>query len=77
MAHALRRRGASVGTDDFARPAIRFAGVVTPGLMMGAKVTRHVPPEKAREAWGSVVAQVVDQDLALGVRFDLPPRRGR
>ena len=28
------------------------------------------------ELWEAVVAQVIAQKLALGERFDLPPRRG-
>jgi len=68
---------AAAAPEGFARPAIRHPGVVTPGLMMGAKATRRVPLETVRQVWESVVEQVVDQDLALGVRFDLPRRRER
>ena len=59
----------------FARPAIRLNGVITPGLMMGAKATRSLSVERVKELWDSVVAQVIEQKLSLGVRFDLPPRR--
>jgi hypothetical protein len=59
----------------FARPAIRLNKVITSGLMMGAKATRGLSVERVKELWDSVVAHVIQQKLALGVRFDLPPRR--
>jgi hypothetical protein len=66
---------ARVGDEGFERPAIRLEGLITPGLMMGAKATRGLSFEQATELWREVVGQVLDRDLALGVRFDLPPRR--
>jgi hypothetical protein len=66
---------AELGWEGFARPAIRLDEVVTPGLMMGAKRTSNLSLERLKELWDAVVAQVIDQDLALGTRFDLPPRR--
>jgi hypothetical protein len=65
----------TLAPKGFARPAIRLKEVITPGLMMGAKATRHLSVERVKELWDSVVAQVIEQKLALGVRFDLPPRR--
>lgn len=65
----------TVAPKGFARPAIRLNDVITPGLMMGAKATRSLSVERVKELWDSVVAQVIEQKLALGVRFDLPPRR--
>jgi hypothetical protein len=59
----------------FARPAIRLNGVINPRLMMGAKATRGLSVERIKELWDAVTAQVLNQGLALGVRFDLPPRR--
>ena len=67
---------AALAPEGFARPAIRLDEVITPGLMMGAKATRNLSVERIKELWDAVAAQVLEQDLALGVRFDLPPRRG-
>jgi hypothetical protein len=66
---------AEVGREGFMRPAIRLDEVITPGLMMGAKRTSNLSLERLKELWDAVVAQVIDQDLSLGTRFDLPPRR--
>jgi len=59
----------------FVRPIIRLDGIITPGLMMGAKVTHNLALGEIKQRWDTVVAQVREQNLALGVRFDLPPRR--
>lgn len=66
---------AGSGSAGFLRPQIRLDNVITPGLMMGAKVTRHLSLERVKELWDNVVAQMIDQDLALGTRFKLPPKR--
>lgn len=68
-------RPAQAPVATFARPPIRLDGFVTPGLMMGFKTARDVPVEQVRELWEEVVEQVSEHDLALGTRFDLPPRR--
>jgi hypothetical protein len=56
----------------FARPAISLPGVVTPGLMMGAKRTRDLTLDQLRGLWDEVVAQVLAQGLQLAVRIALP-----
>lgn len=66
---------AALAPKGFARPAIRLTDVVTPGLMMGAKATRNLSVERIKELWDAVVSQVMEQELALGVSFDLPARR--
>jgi hypothetical protein len=66
---------AGIGASGFARPIVALDGVITPGLMMGAKATRGVSLDDVTGLWNSVVTQVLDQDLALGTRFDLPARR--
>jgi hypothetical protein len=66
---------AEAGREGFARPSIRLDGFVTPGLMMGAKRTRNLSLGRLKDLWDAVTAQVVEQDLALGTRFELPPRR--
>ena len=43
--------------------------------MMGFKAARNLSAERIKECWDAVVTQVVDQDLALGTQFALPPRR--
>jgi hypothetical protein len=63
------------GVRGFARPAIRVPGVVTPGLMMGSKSTRGVALSDVAGVWNEVVSQVLDEELALGTNFALPPRR--
>jgi hypothetical protein len=59
----------------FERPAIRLDGFVTPGLMMGFKMSRSLTPEQVRGLWESVTGQVINADLALGTSFALPERR--
>lgn len=66
---------AGVGGEGFPRPTISLPGVITPGLMMGAKATRDVGLSDTAALWETVVAQVLEQDLALGLPFSLPPRR--
>lgn len=66
---------AEVGWAGFARPSIRLSGVVNPELRMGSKRTPIPTPERLKRMWDAVVTQVIEQDLALGTRFDLPPRR--
>jgi hypothetical protein len=63
------------GRAGFERPRVRLEGLITPGLMMGAKATRNLSLERVTELWHDVVKQVLDSGLALGVRFDLPPQR--
>lgn len=61
--------------SGFARPAVELEGVITPGLMMGAKATRGLSLNAVEFLWNSVVTQVLDQGLVLGTRFELPERR--
>jgi hypothetical protein len=68
---------AALAPAGFARPAIRLKGLITPGLMMGAKATRNLSAERIKDLWDAVAAQVLEQGLALGVRFDLPSRRSK
>jgi hypothetical protein len=63
------------GDPAFPRPVITLPGVITPGLMMGAKATRDIGLVDVAELWKTVVSQVLDQDLLLGTHFSLPPRR--
>ena len=65
-----------VGRVGFARPPIQLQGV-NPDLTQGVKgmETTSLPVEEIKERWDAVVTQVLDQDLALGTRFALPPRR--
>ena len=66
---------ARTAPKGFARPAVTLDGVITPGLMMGAKVTRNLSIDQIKELWDAVAAQVIEQGLALGIQFSLPPRR--
>ena len=65
-----------IGRVGFARPPIQLPGV-NPDLKQGVKgmETTSLPVEEIKERWDAVVTQVLDQDLALGTRFALPPRR--
>ncbi len=64
-----------VGSSGFARPTVALKDIITPGLMMGVKATRGVSLDALVALWNSVVKQVLDQELALGTRFDTPERR--
>ena len=64
-----------VGSSGFARPTVALKDIITPGLMMGVKATRGLSLDAVVALWNSVVNQVLDQDLALGTRFDIPERR--
>lgn len=59
----------------FARPVVRLDGLITPGLMMGAKATRSLSLAQVKHSWAAVAAQVIEQGLGLGVQFALPLRR--
>ncbi len=67
---------ADEGIRGFARPAIRLEGLITSGLMMGAKATRDLSLAELRDTWQSVVEQVSKQGLALGVRLAMPKVEG-
>jgi hypothetical protein len=54
---------------------VALKDIITPGLMMGVKATRGVSLDAVVALWNSVVKQVLDQELALGTRFDTPERR--
>ncbi len=65
---------ADVGAQGFARPAVRLDDLITPSLKMGFKSTRGLSDGEVEQLWERVTAQVVNQDLALGVRFAMPPK---
>lgn len=67
---------AEEGTHGFPRPPIRLDGLVTPTQMMGMKGKEERSLKELKEAWDSVVSQVLAQDLMLGFRLALPPMRG-
>lgn len=62
----------------FARPSIQLQGV-NPDLTQGMKgaETTSLSVGEIKKRWDAVVKQVLDQGLALGTRFALPPRRER
>ena len=66
---------AGLALSGFARPIVALDGVITPGLMMGAKATRGLSLDHVAVLWNSVVTQVLNQGLALGTRFDMPEKR--
>jgi hypothetical protein len=66
-----------IAPSGFARPTIVVEGMITPGLMMGAKVTRNLSLDHISTVWNDIVTQVLTQGLALGTRFDMPVRRGQ
>jgi hypothetical protein len=58
----------------FRRPAIRIEGIISPSKTQGRK-TVAVSPDRAREVWAKVVAQIVDrgqEELWLGVEAEMP-----
>ena len=57
--------------NGFSRPIINLPGYMTPHLLQGRKTT-EVGEELANDLWQSVVDQVLQQDLMLGVRAELP-----
>jgi hypothetical protein len=57
--------------DGFARPEIRL-GVITPNLTQGKRLNPQASLVDVRRLWTSVVEQVMDAGLLLGVRADLP-----
>jgi hypothetical protein len=65
------------GPKGFPRPAIRLPDVITSSLPIGAKVTRNLSVESVKKMWSRVEKQVLEQGLALGIRFELPPRRAK
>lgn len=65
--------GAGAGAG-FARPALRLPGHIKSGMTMGFKMSRGLSQQKLAQLWKNVVEQTLDQDLALGVEFDMPPR---
>jgi hypothetical protein len=61
----------------FARPAIHLPGIVNPASHQspsGGTPQDRRPIEDVVAAWHTVVDQVSEADLALGVRFETPPR---
>lgn len=66
---------AATATNGFPRPAISLDGYITQSLPMGFKASADVPSDMIEAAWISVVDQVLDAGLYLGVSFDLPPER--
>jgi hypothetical protein len=59
----------------FARPAIRLPDFIKPGMTMGFKLNRALSYDKIAKLWNTIVQQILDQDLALGVEFAMPPKR--
>jgi hypothetical protein len=64
-------RAASKG---FARPRISLPGVITDNLYQGKKLTEPRSLDAIRLLWDSVVRQVKEQGLALGVFAAMPER---
>jgi hypothetical protein len=64
---------AESGARGFARPPIRLGSLITPNLKMGFKSTRGLAERDVLELWEQVTDQVLEQDLALGTRFAMPP----
>jgi hypothetical protein len=58
--------------DGFARPTIRMPGYVTPNLNQGKKFTHDLGIDEMTRLWRTVVQQVQDQGLALGVHAQTP-----
>jgi hypothetical protein len=58
--------------NGFARPEIRLRGYVTPTLTQGKRLNRGVTSREVKAGWESVVRQVREQGLALGVHAELP-----
>ena len=59
----------------FPRPAIDLEPFVTSNLAMSARTTAVADPSDVTELWHRIVAQVVEQGCALGLRADLPGER--
>jgi hypothetical protein len=60
----------------FIRPIINLEDVISPKLAMGFKTTSYDDPENVKKLWESVVKQVIEQGLALGVQTDMPVKTG-
>lgn len=60
--------------DGFSRPEIRL-DVITPNLTQGKRLNVQGSVADVRRLWSSVVEQVEEAGLLLGVRADLPPAR--
>ena len=60
--------------DGFARPEIRL-DVITPNLTQGKRLNPQGSLAVVRRLWTSVVEQVEDAGLLLGVHVDLPTAR--
>jgi hypothetical protein len=59
----------------FKRPVINLDGVVSPNLTQGFKTT-DIDQVRVKELWESVVYQVIEQGLVLGVQTNLPEKIG-
>lgn len=66
---------ASVGTHGFARPRIELPGIVRDNLFMGYRLNLQDSVEATQQLWWSVVEQVREQGLYLGVKIDFPEDR--
>lgn len=64
---------AEAGARGFARPPISLGSLVTPNLKMGFKSTRGLADREVLDLWEQVADQVMQQGLALGTRFAMPP----
>ncbi len=64
------------GRRGFARPVIVGSRFNTNHLRQGKRLNRQTTQVQVRELWQSVVAQVLAQDLCLGIQADMPECRG-
>lgn len=56
----------------FARPIITLPGVITDNLTQGYKLTIEPNIKNIKTTWDSVVKQLYDQNLALGISVEMP-----
>lgn len=67
---------AEEGAQGFSRPTITLPGLITPAKNRGMKGKQERSLDELKRAWRSVVQQVTEPGLKLGVRLTLPPMRG-
>lgn len=60
------------GSCGFARPVIKLPGFITPHLFQGKKIAKGLSDAEMQGLWQSVVQQVKDHGLHLGVHAALP-----
>ncbi len=70
-------RRARPEAPPFARPPIRIDGLINPASKMAARGSnRPLDVAEVRDAWRSLVDQVINAGLVLGVSFEVPARQG-